>query len=395
MRMRLICALFALLGLSFGTLSIMNPAPATASVPTTTSTQCTNTTDSNGITVNNCTTTGAAQFNVDESFSNAGSLQLLTKGHAYLTIQTHHMTKSQITGKCTILPIGTFFWNGFEDSQTGQVKYKPWHVTSGPGENKFCPGKDHKLHKFNCNNPVKGVPFHTAAPPKKQRIRGHAFVGNYLTWAANLQLTASKHVGGTITVHNPDNTCTMTLYLDNNVRASNVLAVTVRARNIAQARSAAVGSVKAQASSSQKVKSSLQQSISLYINSQIKGVCTSTGTPPPPPPPSPEHPQGSINAKNDVDVNNTATVCGNYDVPSSHHATLTFGSTYGSYPGGKTFTVTGSGTQCTTYQAPGEVPPGGKDTLSVSLRDNTTGLSDNTPDDNSTSIVINAGGTPN
>jgi hypothetical protein len=258
---------------------------AHADTTVTSSSSCTNTTDPNGVTVNNCAVEGAAQFSVNESFSNSGALQLVTRGHAYLTFQTHPMTKSQITGKCTFLPLGTPFWNGFKDTKTGKTHYKKWHVTSGPGENKFCPGKDHKLHKFNCNNPVKGVPFHTAPPPKKKRIKAHAFTGDYLTWVANLELTASKHVGGTISIHNPDSTCNMVLYLDNDVRASNMVAVTVRARNVAKARSAAVSSVKEKASSNEKVQSSLQQNISLYINNQVKGVCTSSSSTPPPPPP--------------------------------------------------------------------------------------------------------------
>lgn len=352
--LRLFCALVALI-LSSGALSVFGASSASAGTTYTYSNSCTSTTDSTGVTVNNCAVEGTVQFNVNESFNNAGALQLVTKGHAYLTFQTHPMTKSQITGKCVTLPLGTPFWNGFVDTKTGKVKYKKWHVTSGPGENKFCPGKNHKMHKLNCNNPVKGVPFGTSAPPKKKRIKAHAFTGDYLQWVANLTLVASKHVGGSIEVHNADNTCKITALLDNQVQASDVMWVSVRARSVAQARSAAVSSVKAKANSDQKVKSDLEQYISLYIHSEISGKCTTTSTPTPPSTPAPTLVE--ITTVNDVLVGNSRTLNVSGTVASGHTAVLFCAAKNGgTITYGKQQTVAGSFTATIGYTAPSEVP---------------------------------------
>jgi hypothetical protein len=78
---------------------------------------------------------------------------------------------------------------------------------------------------------------------------------------------------------------------------------------------------------------------------------------------------------NDVDVTNTTEVCATVSLPGSDAGTLTFAARYGAFTTTKVFTVSGQVTKCATYQAPTEVPSGGTDTITYTVRDSVTGLS--------------------
>lgn len=125
--------------------------------------------------------------------------------------------------------------------------------------------------------------------------------------------------------------------------------------------------------------------------------CPQTCSPCPPPPPPPTCPAGqtgtppncttpsspaptlTLTQVNDVEVGQTRPYTVDYTVPSGHSATLTFDAHYGAFSatgtGAVSFTVSGSGSQTATYTAPGEVPPGGTDTITVTITDTTTGQS--------------------
>jgi hypothetical protein len=79
---------------------------------------------------------------------------------------------------------------------------------------------------------------------------------------------------------------------------------------------------------------------------------------------------------NDVDVTNTTEVCATVSLSGSNSGTLTFAARYGSFTTPKTFAVNGQVTKCATYMAPTEppVPTGGKDTITYTVRDDTTGV---------------------
>ena len=82
---------------------------------------------------------------------------------------------------------------------------------------------------------------------------------------------------------------------------------------------------------------------------------------------------------NDVDAGGTSpNFCATVNLPGSDQGVLTFAATYGSFQT-STFTVAGQVQKCTTYVAPTEVPSGGRDSITVYVRDNTTGLSAQSP----------------
>jgi len=78
---------------------------------------------------------------------------------------------------------------------------------------------------------------------------------------------------------------------------------------------------------------------------------------------------------NDVDAGATSpNFCATVNVPGSDQGTLTFSAQYGTFQI-TTFAVNGQVQKCTTYVAPTEVPSGGRDSVTVFVRDNSTGLS--------------------
>jgi hypothetical protein len=93
-------------------------------------------------------------------------------------------------------------------------------------------------------------------------------------------------------------------------------------------------------------------------------------------PPNQQPPLVSITQINDVDAGKTSpNTCAPYTTP--HSGVLSFSTRYGKVDPfqASTYTVNGSGKICVTYVAPTEQPPGDhKDTMSVKLVDNTTGL---------------------
>lgn len=94
------------------------------------------------------------------------------------------------------------------------------------------------------------------------------------------------------------------------------------------------------------------------------------------PPPSPPK-IVSVSTINDVDATGfSENFCVTVEMPGSDTGTLIMSPRYGNFGllGGKvTFTVSGIMEECVTYYAPTEVPPGGKDKMTVTLRDNNTG----------------------
>jgi hypothetical protein len=101
-----------------------------------------------------------------------------------------------------------------------------------------------------------------------------------------------------------------------------------------------------------------------------QAVCSTT-TPPSSPPTVID-----VTQVNDVDVSNTTEVCATVSLPGSDSGTLTFNARYGAFTTTNTFVVSGQVKKCATYQAPTEVPSGGTDTITYTIRDNVTGLSD-------------------
>lgn len=151
--------------------------------------------------------------------------------------------------------------------------------------------------------------------------------------------------------------------------------------------------VREQVSASAAIKAKLLAEVKAEAEAQAKASASAKihlECSPSQPPPAAQPPTVQIGQKNDVDVNDTATVCADYNVPGSDSGTLTFTSKFGSWPGGKSFAVSGQGQKCTTYQAPSEVPSGGKDTLTATVRDAQTGLSAS----DSTPITINSAPQP-
>lgn len=121
-----------------------------------------------------------------------------------------------------------------------------------------------------------------------------------------------------------------------------------------------------------KASASAESTASSTASAEV--TCESTTQPPTPPVVSPPT-IVDLTQINDVDITNTTQVCATANVPESNSGTLTFAARFGSFSTTKTFNVSGQVEKCTTYQAPTEVPSGGTDTITVTVRDNVTGKS--------------------
>lgn len=119
------------------------------------------------------------------------------------------------------------------------------------------------------------------------------------------------------------------------------------------------------------VSTEVQAKAILAIKTEAKAWCKDS------PPPAEKPVIVDITQINDVGVNETTRMCATFNVPGSDSAKLTFASSFAGFQEGRTpsFDVSGQDEKCVTYVAPTEVPTGGTDTITVTLRDNTTGQS--------------------
>ena len=129
-------------------------------------------------------------------------------------------------------------------------------------------------------------------------------------------------------------------------------------------------SLDAQAQATASSESSAVSSASAQVT------CSSAPQSSPPPPQQTPPSIVQYTTLNDVDAGATSpNFCATVNIPGSDQGTLTFAATYGSFQT-TTFAVNGQVQKCTTYVAPTEVPSGGRDSVTVFVRDNSTGLSD-------------------
>jgi hypothetical protein len=100
-----------------------------------------------------------------------------------------------------------------------------------------------------------------------------------------------------------------------------------------------------------------------------------TGTPPNCVTPQPTAPALTITQLNDVDAGaNSPNYCATATLPGNDSGVLTFSADFGSFTPQSSYTVSGQATDCPTYVAPTEVPAGGTDTITVTIKDSKTGL---------------------
>jgi hypothetical protein len=236
----------------------------------------------------------------------------------------------------------------------------------------------------NCGNKVW---FHVPHPPKLT-VKQVILVKSWAHWtfkvkvAASAKATADAKSKSWCNANGTSASATAT----GSATASAAAHVSLLVKGLQKAKTQAEGaSIKLQQDLSLKVNAEAKASAKTKAIANASTQVSCTGSTPPPPS---EHPTVSINQVNQVPAGDTATVCANFNVPGSDSGKLTFSSSLGAFPGGSTFTVSGQDQKCTTYQAPNDADHPTSDTLTVSLRDDQTGLSDNTPSDNSTTIKI-------
>lgn len=241
----------------------------------------------------------------------------------------------------------------------------------------------------NCGNKV----WFNAPHPPKLTVKQIILVKSWANWTFKVHVSASAK--STATAKSKSwcnaNGTSASATANGSADASAAASVSLLVKGLMKARTEADGaSVKLQQDLSLKVDAEARASAKTKAVANASTQVSCSGTPVPPQ----ENPSVSINQVNQVPAGDTGTVCAQFNVPGSDSGTLKFNAGLGSYPGGSTFTVSGSGTQCTTYQAPNDADKPTSDTLSVTLRDDQTGLSDNTPGDNSTVIKITYDTTP-
>lgn len=235
----------------------------------------------------------------------------------------------------------------------------------------------------NCGNKV----WFNAPHPPKLTVKQIILVKSWAHWTFKVKVSASAKSTATAKSKSwcNQNGSSASATANGSADATAAASVSLLVKGLMKARTEAEGaSVKLQQDLTLKVDAEARASAKTKAVANASTQVSCSGPPVPPQ----EHPQVSINQVNQVPAGDTATVCAQFNVPGSDSATLTFHASLGSYPGGSTFTVSGTGTKCTTYQAPNDADHPTSDTLSVTLRDDQTGLSDDTPDDNSTVIHI-------
>jgi len=192
--------------------------------------------------------------------------------------------------------------------------------------------------------------------------------------SASLTGTKSYNFKMHAVAQGPNNKCYAEAWF--NVTFTQKLTVSVSASATAKT----ISSVKASTKSSvkQKLITDIEANAKITLQQKLEFIgdanasCTYTvDTPPVVSPPT----IVDLTQINDVDITNTTQVCATANVPESNSGTLTFAARFGSFSTTKTFNVSGQVEKCTTYQAPTEVPAGGTDTITVTVRDNVTGKS--------------------
>lgn len=162
---------------------------------------------------------------------------------------------------------------------------------------------------------------------------------------------------------------------------SMAVSVVVWAKSALKAKLQGAGSI----SASQRTKVSIDAAADARMKIEAQASAWCTNTTPPTPPPSTEKPTVSSTTINDTEEKGfSRNYKVTYNVPGSDKGTLVVSAKYGKFvPDGQPcsasavsrFTVSGNGQLVLTYCAPTEVPPGGQDTVTNTLRDDTTGIS--------------------
>lgn len=325
----------------------------------------------------------ASSSSVSSNMTSVDGIKIGSSTTVVSYIQAKGATKAQMTGKVYKLKKSMSLWTSYYDVHHREV----WHWKKyGKGHKFYYSSKDKWYHDGACWNKVK-------VPSEKKAI-GHKVSGK-------IKIVKEFHFTGAATAKVDDyvttqakawvNTFTSTgetycyAYGEGKARAAYAASAfaNIDGKVYVSLEAAVSGVVKgANSSLSAKLKGRTTVQIRADLLVQAYGSATATASAkakcseaPPPPPPVIEKPViVDVTQINDVDVNGTTRMCATISLPGSDSGMLIFTARYGS-ASPRTFDVSGQDEKCTTYTAPTEVPDGGTDTITVSVRDYKTGLS--------------------
>lgn len=283
-------------------------------------------------------------------------------------IQANGATKAQRQGHKIRINKRMTLWTSYYNTSGQEV----WHWKTYPRGKVFIKGSDGWYHDGVCWNKVK---------IKTKKHVGHKIYGKikivqYFVFQAVSVAEVSDYV--TVKAKAWDNTDTCHAEASGSGNASFYASAYASLQGTVKA--AVLAQVKAQSSANLSAKlagktlvdihgqTSASASGQAIAEASAYAVCR-TSTPPSTPPTVID-----VTQVNDVDVTNTTQVCATISLPGSDSGTLTFSANYGAFTTTNVFTVSGQVQKCATYQAPTEVPSGGTDTITYTIRDNVTGL---------------------
>lgn len=229
-----------------------------------------------------------------------------------------------------------------------------------------------------CANPVQlNIP--KAPKIKSPKITGKVKIVKSFTWKvkATAKVSGSEKSVAKASINVPE--CTAS----GSASASASYSASASAYGTGRTKAAASAKAKSSAANKLSIKLSLKSSVKAKAAATARGHASTKAkadaqckiTKPTTPPPAPEKPVLiDVRQVNDVDVTNTTEVCATVSVPGKNQGTLSFTAKFGSFTTPKTFVVSGQVEKCATYQAPTEVPSGGTDTITYTIRDDVSGL---------------------
>jgi hypothetical protein len=285
-------------------------------------------------------------------------------------IQANGATKAQRHGHKIRIHKRMKLWTSYYNTSGQEV----WHWKTYPRGKVFIKGSDGYYHDGVCWNKVKIK----TRKPVGRKIYGKIKIVQYFVFQAKSVAEVSDYVTAKAMAWDNSDTChaeasgsgSASFYAS----AYAYLSGTVRSTLLAQVKQQSSANLSAKLAGKSLVdihgQTSASASGQAVAEAAAYAVCKSN-TPPSSPPVMID-----VTQVNDVDVTNTTEVCATVSLPGSDSGTLTFSARFGAFTTTNTFVVNGQVQKCATYQAPTEVPSGGTDTITYTIRDNVTGLSD-------------------
>lgn len=315
--------------------------------------------------------TSMASSSTSSKNTSVNGISVSSKTTVLEYIQAKGATSSQKKAKTYTLKKSMKLYTSYYNTAGKEV----WHYKTYPKGKKFYySSKDKWYHDSVCWNKVK-------TPTEKKKvgtvIKGSVKIVKTHSFKVWAKTTAKGSASVTVRAYckteytsaeayataSASYSAFAEAYAYGSTKTSATLSATSNAKKLA---------LKLQLETKMKAKAAASASGKAAASASAKVNCSDK----PIPPPVQEKPVIiDLTEVNDVDVTNTTQVCATVNITGTNLGALTFSARFGSFTTTSTFDVSGQVKKCLTYKAPTEVPSGGTDTITVTVRDNKSGLS--------------------